>query len=210
VLLFLGLASLLGHLELVLAVVHDADHRRTSRWSYFDKIETEFFRLPERRIHVHYAELRTVGTDDADRTDADLAVDPHALGGVLDAVILVVKKKKRTLEMESAELRRTNSRGASTRHQQHATRLREGRRVELANANSLGELCLKRRTDRSLGQERVRLPVVCDTAPWNLGVVFEDDQPFLLSGPREDASFGLQRHQRFHVISHDPGQRQVR
>src|SRR5205823_3856202 len=43
--------------------------------------------------HVHDAELRAVGADDADWRDADLAVDPNPFCGVLDAVSPLEEKK---------------------------------------------------------------------------------------------------------------------
>src|SRR5207344_17424 len=59
VLLLLGLPRLLGHLELVLPVVHDADDRRTRGGCHFDEIESCFVRHAERRVHRHDAELDT-------------------------------------------------------------------------------------------------------------------------------------------------------
>ena len=44
VLFLLGDASLLRHLELILAVVHDPDHRRSRGRCHFDQIEALLFR----------------------------------------------------------------------------------------------------------------------------------------------------------------------
>ena len=76
---------LLRHFELVLPVVHDADDRGTGSGGDFDEIQPGFFRHPECRVHLENSELRTIGADHADRADADHAIDPHALGGVLNA-----------------------------------------------------------------------------------------------------------------------------
>src|SRR5690242_20588134 len=74
VLLLLGDSSLFRHLELVLAVVHDADHRRARGCGNFDEIEALLFGHAERRIDLENAKLRTVCPDDANGTDADHAV----------------------------------------------------------------------------------------------------------------------------------------
>ena len=73
VLLLLREPRLLGHLELVLPVVHDADHGRTSGRGDFDEIQPCFLRHAQRRVHLENPELRAVGADHADRADADHA-----------------------------------------------------------------------------------------------------------------------------------------
>src|SRR4051812_40729188 len=141
VLLLLGLSRLLRHLELVLAVVHDADDRRTCCWSHFDKIESRFLRLAERRVHVHDAELRTIGADDANWRDADLAIDPHAFGGVLDCDALIPRLNEKGPQLWGPRARRARGARASlpTKHQQHTSQS-EGRRVGDAGATPLYKL----------------------------------------------------------------------
>jgi hypothetical protein len=103
VLLFLGGPRLLGLLELELAVVHDADHRRARSRCYFDEVEAVRIGLRERRLEIHDPELRAIGPDDAHWADADLTVDPHAFGGVLNVPVpLLSEQKMRTPMSESA------------------------------------------------------------------------------------------------------------
>ena len=94
VLLLLRHSRLLRHFELVLPVVHDADYRRASSCSDFDQIQPKLFRHSQRGIDFENAQLRTVGTDHADRTDANLTVDPHALRCVLNTEIPRREKTK--------------------------------------------------------------------------------------------------------------------
>ncbi len=84
VLLFLRLARLLGLLEFVFAVVHDADHGWPRERRDFDQIQSSFECRGECRVPVEDSELRPVGRDDPQRTDADLLIDAYALGDVLN------------------------------------------------------------------------------------------------------------------------------
>src|SRR6185503_5291050 len=96
VLLFLGHARLLGHFELVLAVVHDADHGWSRGGRDFDQIQSLILRHAEGGIHFEDAELRPIGADHTDRADANLAVDANPLGGVLNRPrFLEGRKQKR-------------------------------------------------------------------------------------------------------------------
>ena len=79
VLLLLGSPGGLGLLELELPVVHDLDHRRTSRGGDFYQIETPFVRRSERFLDGKDSELLTRFSDDPDRTDPDLSVDTGPL-----------------------------------------------------------------------------------------------------------------------------------
>ena len=103
VLLLLGLTRLLGHLELVLAVVHDADDGRPRGRGDFDKIEPCFFGHSHRDIDFEDAELRSVRADDADWADANLPIDSHPLGGVLNRLCLLrVKNETRPLSEQAS------------------------------------------------------------------------------------------------------------
>src|SRR3954471_11816438 len=101
VLLLLRDAGLLGHLELVLAVVHDADDRRACSRRHFDKIEPCFLGHTHRDIHFEYAELRSIRADDADRADANLPIDSHPLCGVLNRRCSPEGKKQKTRTPET-------------------------------------------------------------------------------------------------------------
>jgi hypothetical protein len=94
VLLFLRDPRLLRHLELVLAVVHDADDGRTGSCGNFDQVQSLFFGHPKRRVNLENSELRAVGANHANWGDADLSIDPHALCGVLNTEILEEGKQK--------------------------------------------------------------------------------------------------------------------
>src|SRR5688500_8505169 len=85
VLLLLRDARHLRLLELELAVVHDADHRRARGRCYFDEIETLFLRCRESSLDVQDAHLTSVGCDDAQRADADLPVDANSLCRILNS-----------------------------------------------------------------------------------------------------------------------------
>src|SRR4051812_2601684 len=106
VLLLLRDACLLGHLELVLAVVHDADDGRPRGRGDFDKIEPCFFGHSHRDIDFEDAELRSVRADDANWADANLPIDPHPLGGVLNRRYLL-KVKNETRPLSERESRAT-------------------------------------------------------------------------------------------------------
>lgn len=79
VLLLLGSPGGLGLLELELPVVHDLDHRRTSRWGDLDKIETPLVRGSERLLDGKDSELLTRFSDDPDGTYPNLSVDTGPL-----------------------------------------------------------------------------------------------------------------------------------
>jgi hypothetical protein len=74
-LLFLGLTSHLGLLELVLPEVHDSDDRRTSKWCDFDEIETELLRSAQCRINIHDSKLGAVVAYDTKWRETDLTID---------------------------------------------------------------------------------------------------------------------------------------
>ncbi len=88
VLLLLGLSCLLRHFELVLPVVHDSNDGGAGSRRDFNKIQSLLFRHSQRGIDFLDAKLRSVGANDADRTNADLSVDSYALCGVLNTEIL--------------------------------------------------------------------------------------------------------------------------
>lgn len=79
VLLLARLAGHLGLLELELAEVHDADHRRTSQRSDLDQIQPGGVSGREGDLQLHDAELFTVCRDHSQRTDANLPIHPNAL-----------------------------------------------------------------------------------------------------------------------------------
>lgn len=74
-LLFLGLASHLGLLELVLPEVHDADDRRASKWRYFNEVEAELLCSAQRRINIHNSKLGAVVAYDTERRETDLTIN---------------------------------------------------------------------------------------------------------------------------------------
>src|SRR5690606_41089752 len=81
VLLLPRLAGLAGLLVLVLAVVHDPDHRRPRVRRHLHQIETLALGDGERFVNRHDAELDAIGTDDPDRADPDLSVHADFLLG---------------------------------------------------------------------------------------------------------------------------------
>src|SRR5262249_12107413 len=87
VLLLLCLPRLLRHLELVLAVAHDGNRGGTGGWGDFGQVEALLLRHAQRHVDFEDAELSSVSTDDSYRADANHAVDPHALCGVLNTDI---------------------------------------------------------------------------------------------------------------------------
>src|SRR5690606_6187377 len=74
VLLLPRLAGLAGLLVLVLAVVHDPDHRRPRVRRHLHQIETLALGDGERFVNRHYAELDDNGTDDPTRAVPDMQV----------------------------------------------------------------------------------------------------------------------------------------
>ena len=80
VLLLSRLSRHLRLFELELAEVHDADDGRASEGSDFHQIESSNFRSLQRCFELHDAELCAIGSDDTQRTDADLPVNANAFG----------------------------------------------------------------------------------------------------------------------------------
>ena len=68
----------------------------------------EVLRHPQRGVDFENAQLGTVGPDDADRTDANLTVDPNALGRVLNTEILMRENKKTRTSGESPRIDRAD------------------------------------------------------------------------------------------------------
>ena len=76
------------------AVVHDADDRRTGSRGYFDQVQALLLGHPQRCINLENPELRAVGANHSNWSDADLSIDPHALRCVLNTEILEEGKQK--------------------------------------------------------------------------------------------------------------------
>ena len=77
-----------------LTLFFSSRNRRARGRGHFDQIEALFLRHPKGGVHLENAQLRTVCPDDANGTDADHAVDPHAFGSVLNTEILYERKRK--------------------------------------------------------------------------------------------------------------------
>lgn len=73
-----GVTVLIGFLFLVVlvfAVVHDPANRRLFIGSHFNQIEIIFFRFGQRFLCRNDSQLRTVRSDDTDRSYSDLFID---------------------------------------------------------------------------------------------------------------------------------------
>jgi hypothetical protein len=66
-------------LVLVLAVIHDPDHRRTSVRRNLDEIQSLALGRRQRFLDRQYPKLLTVRRDDTDRADTDLPIDAGSL-----------------------------------------------------------------------------------------------------------------------------------
>jgi len=94
-LLFLGLASHLGLLELVLAEVHDSDDGRASKWCDFHEIEAELLRSAQCRVNIHYSKLGAVVAYDTKRRETDLTINARTFDVWGDEQNLDLKKTKK-------------------------------------------------------------------------------------------------------------------
>ena len=116
-LLLLGLPGHLRLLELELPVVHDADHGRARHRRDFYQIESLLHRRRQRGFHIHDPHLAPVRGDHPKWADADLPIDAHSLGIVLDKARLpekVVVRPDFETRLPGNKIARTHTESAHT------------------------------------------------------------------------------------------------